>query len=355
MVPRHCAVYPQKKLRHIHPRQQTTLYYALAVIVSFIVLFPLTSKAIQLEGNAEYSLSFGSRVPETAARRIARTVAWLDALEKATNSLPTASLVQWGTEETVNRQVLVSAVVIPAISSTSQGQQVSVRVRLSASQRTVEDRLRKALHEQEILQLRADILRQEKEKAEEACRLIALPITPQRRLAKRSATNEARIVLLAEQLEALRLLSAALPQREGGRWRTPQEALPALQQAVELDPDYAPLQYLRGEILLQLDRPQDALAALDKALALTPELAGALYTRGLAYLRLQLPTFAERDFSAALERNTSNAAWWRARGALRMTRGEIAPMCEDFMQACARGDCEGLAVARERGLCLIEN
>jgi tetratricopeptide (TPR) repeat protein len=150
-------------------------------------------------------------------------------------------------------------------------------------------------------------------------------------------------------------LGSILPQREGGRWRDPLEALSVLQLAVSLEPDYAPLQYLRGEILLQLDRPQDALAGLNKALELNPALAGALYARGLAYLRLQLPTFAERDFSAALERDASNAAWWRARGALRMIRNEIAPMCKDFAEACARGDCEGLAVARERGLCLAEN
>ena len=314
----------------------------------------MTSPASQLEGEAECSLPFDRYVPETAARRIAGTTAWLAALEKATNSLSTSSLVQWGAAEAPDRQVLVSAVLMPTVSSVSEGQQVSVRVRLSAPQRTVEDRLRKIVHEQEILQLRAQMLTIERTKAEEARSLFELPSAPRRRLSKGSATNDARIALLADQLEALRLLRITLPQREGGRWRDPQEALPALQQAVELDPDYAPLQYLRGEIFLQLDRPQDALAALDKALALNPELAGALYTRGLVYLRLQVPTFAERDFSAALERDASHAAWWRARGALRMIRNEIDPMCEDFMQACARGDCEGLALARERGLCPAE-
>jgi tetratricopeptide (TPR) repeat protein len=166
------------------------------------------------------------------------------------------------------------------------------------------------------------------------------------------AANAARIVLLAEQLEALWQLGSILPQREGGRWREPQAALPVMQQAVSLNPESAVLPYLLGEVLLQLDRPQDALTELDKALALKPELAGALYMRGLAYLRLQLPTLAERDLGAALAYDASHAAWWRARGALRMIRNESGPMCEDFTQACARGDCEGLAVARERGLCL---
>jgi len=208
------------------------------------------------------------------------------------------------------------------------------------------------LQEREMLQLRAEMLKLEREKAEEAHRLIELPLALQRALNVGSVVGIERIVFLAEQLEALWHLGSIVPQREGGRWRDPQAALAVMQQAATWDPDYAPLRYLLGEVLLQLDRPQDAISELDTALALRPELAGALYARGLAYLRLQLPTLAERDLSAALARDASYAAWWRARGALRMIRNEIGPMCEDFVQACAKGDCEGLAVARERGLCL---
>jgi tetratricopeptide (TPR) repeat protein len=171
-------------------------------------------------------------------------------------------------------------------------------------------------------------------------------------LTGRSAPYSARIVLLAEQLEALWQLGSILPQREGGRWHDPQAALPLLRQAAALDSEYAVLPYLLGEVVFQLDRPQVAIAELDRALALNPERAGAFYTRGLAYLRLQLPALAERDLSAALAFDASHAAWWRARGALRMIRNETGPMCEDFTEACARGDCEGLAVARERGQCL---
>jgi tetratricopeptide (TPR) repeat protein len=319
-----------------------------------MALAPLTSQAAQLGGSAEDSLPFGRDVPESAARRVARTAAWLDALARTTETLAAASLVRYGTEEVLDRQALVSAVFTPAVRSSVQGRQVVVHVRLSTPQRTVEERLRNMLHEREMLRLRAEMLKLEREKAEEARRLMELPIALQRDLHGGSVAQSARIVLLAEQLEALWRLGSMLPQREGGRWREPQVALAALQQAAAWYPDYAPLRYLLGEVLLQLDRPQDAITELDKALNVRPELAGALYARGLAYLRLQLPMLAERDLSAALMRDASYAAWWRARGALRMIRNEFAPMCEDFTQACARGDCEGLAVARERGLCLAE-
>ena len=325
-----------------------------ALLVVFAAFSPLPSRAAQLGGSAAYSLPVDRQVPETAVRCIAGTIAWLDALARTTEALSSVSLIQWGTREESDRQALVSAVFTPTIDSTLQGRRISVRVSLNASQRAVADRLRKALHEREMLQLRAEMLKLAREKAEEARGLVEESVVLRRLLTGRSAVNSARIVLLAEQLEALWQLGSILPHREGGRWRDPQAALPVLQQAAALDPEYAVLPYLLGEILLQLDRPQDALAELDKALALNPERAGALYARGLTYLRLQLPALAERDLSAALAYDASHAAWWRARGALRMIRNETGPMCEDFIQACARGDCEGLAVARERGLCLAD-
>jgi tetratricopeptide (TPR) repeat protein len=326
------------------------------VVALFVVLtwfLPLLSQAAQIGGNAECALPFGRHVPEAAARSVARTTAWLDALKKATDTLSSTRLVQWGAGESSGRQALVSGVFTPMVFSASKGQQVVVQVRLSTPHRTVEDRLRGILHEPETLKLRSELLMLERAKGAEARSLIERPVL-QRGVTGSLAANKARIVLLGEQLEALWLLGSMLPQREGGRWRDPQAALPVLSQAEALDPDYAPLPYLLGEILLQLDRPQDALAKLDKALTLNPEFGGALYARGLAYLRLQLPALAERDLSAALQCDASQAAWWRARGALRMIRNETGLMCEDYTQACARGDCEGLALARERGLCLAE-
>jgi hypothetical protein len=326
----------------------------LTVLLAVCMVFSLslTSRAAHLGGSAECSLPFGRDVPESVARRVARTTAWLDAVDRTTALWAADSLVRRGAGEASDRPALVSAVFTPAVRSSPKGQQVVVHVRLSTPQRTVEARLRAMLHEREMLQLRTEMLGLEREKVEEARKLIELPVSLRQALSGGNVGQNSRLVLLAAQLEALWRLGSMLPQREGGRWRDPQSALVVLQQAAAWDQDYAPLRYLIGELLLQLDRPQDAIRELDGALALRPELAGALYTRGLAYLRLQLPTLAERDLNAALAQDSSYAAWWRARGALRMIRNETGPMCEDFMQACAKGDCEGLAVARERGLCL---
>jgi tetratricopeptide (TPR) repeat protein len=333
-------------------QKQAGLSHVAALLVLFVVFFSLKSHAAQVGESAAYSLPFDHHVPATAARRIAGAIAWLDALERTTKQLAAASLVQRGADAASGRLALVSAVFAPMASSSLQGRRIVVRVRLSAPQRAVEERLRRMLHEREVLKLRAEMIKLTREKSEEARGLIEFPVALRRLLTGRGVADSARIVSLAEHLEALWQAGIILSQREGGRWRDPLSALPVLRQAAALYPAYAVFSYLLGEILVQLDSPQDAIAELDRALELNPQLAGALYARGLAYLRLQLPTLAERDLSAALTLDDSHAAWWRARGALHMIRNETEAMCEDFMQACARGDCEGLAVARERDLCL---
>jgi tetratricopeptide (TPR) repeat protein len=329
-------------------------FCALALLALLAAYFPMSLQAAQLGGSAEHSLPLGRQTPETVVRRIVRAMAWLDALDKAAAALSAASLARLGGDEAAGVMALASAVSTPAVRSTSKGQRVFVEVRLNTPQRTVEERLRKILPEREILELRAGMLERERKILAEARSLIELPAVLRQSLPEGSAAYGARLSALAAQLEALWLLGRVLPQREAGRWREAPEALSALQQAEALDPGHGPLLYLQGELLLQLDRPQDALAMLDKALTLSPELAGALYARGVAYLRLQLPSLAEHDLSAALERDSSRADWWRARGALYMIQKKTGPMCADFAQACARGDCEGLAAARGRGLCLAE-
>ena len=67
---------------------------------------------------------------------------------------------------------------------------------------------------------------------------------------------------------------------------------------------------------------------------------------------------AEDDLSAALNtaddtflRTPDKVRMLRARGALRMLRNHAEGMCSDLTAACALGDCEGLAAARNQMLC----
>lgn len=110
---------------------------------------------------------------------------------------------------------------------------------------------------------------------------------------------------------------------------------------------------LLAEAALQRDQPQRSVGACGRALALRPGLARARYIRALGYWRLHQLALAENDLSIILHGTPQPhmAPWLRARGAIRMLRGNTDGMCEDFRAACLEGDCDGLEMARQRDLC----
>ena len=151
-------------------------------------------------------------------------------------------------------------------------------------------------------------------------------------------------------LEALRLSP------EG--WLTSADALPRLENAAAALPRSAAVQLLLAEAQLQAGMPQRSIHSSSAALELAPTLARSRYIRALAHWRLQQMALAEDDLSAALNtaddtflRTPDRVRILRARGALRMLRNNAEGMCSDLTAACALGDCEGLAAARNQMLC----
>lgn len=180
----------------------------------------------------------------------------------------------------------------------------------------------------------------------------------------------------AVELEAAALRLEALWQALGaaraapGGWFCAPEALPALERAAAGARENPAIWLLLAEAQMQRDLPQAAVASAGEALRLLAldraahpageRLAGrARYVRALGHWRLGQPALAEADLDASLRALRSESAprgeelarRLRARGAVRMLRRNVDGMCADFMAACGLGDCEGLAVARRRGLC----
>ncbi len=156
---------------------------------------------------------------------------------------------------------------------------------------------------------------------------------------------------IARQLEALWLYDDAL-RHFHDTWHEPTLVQDTLQKAIHLAPSLAAIWAAIGEVQLQLDQPQHALQSLNHALNLQPERPRTFYVRGLGHLRLQQPTLAKADLDTALTFKPQMASWLRARGAIALVLEDYTTMCDDFEQACALGDCEGLMHARERELCL---
>lgn len=160
----------------------------------------------------------------------------------------------------------------------------------------------------------------------------------------------AQLQALADQLQALDEYCSALRYFDG-TWPDPEAALEAMDRALALEPDNTLFLLGRAEALIQLDRVYEGLEALNTAARLDDFPARGYYARGVAQLRLHMPSLAIHDLSKAIALRPDKAAWWHTRGAAKLLSGEYDTLCEDLYQACALGDCQGLANVRLRNLC----
>lgn len=145
-------------------------------------------------------------------------------------------------------------------------------------------------------------------------------------------------------------------------WLAGARDVPLLEGVTESVPESALVWLLLAEARLRAGLPQQCMEAASAALRRAPDMARARYVRALAHWRLQQLALAEEDFDAALRTAPASVGTdshdgrrrgiLRARGALRMLRGNTSGMCEDLTAACALGDCEGLIAVRGRGQCL---
>ena len=161
-----------------------------------------------------------------------------------------------------------------------------------------------------------------------------------------------------EDAQVVRLRALLGPARQAlagadENWLASPELALKLEHAAVAVADSPLLWLLLAEAVLQRDQPQRGVGACGRALELRPGLARARYIRALGYWRLHQLALAENDLSIILHGTPQPhmAPWLRARGAIRMLRGNTDGMCEDFRAACLEGDCDGLEMARQQDLC----
>lgn len=164
-----------------------------------------------------------------------------------------------------------------------------------------------------------------------------------------SPEEEAQVVRLRALLGPARQALAGADEN----WLASPELALKLEHAAIAVKDSPLLWLLLAEAVLQRDQPQRGVGACGRALELRPELARARYIRALGYWRLHQLALAENDLSIILHGTPQPhmTPWLRARGAIRMLRGNTDGMCEDFRAACLEGDCDGLEMARQQDLC----
>lgn len=122
-------------------------------------------------------------------------------------------------------------------------------------------------------------------------------------------------------------------------------------QALALDPGNVPALMARGDLFFVLGRAGEAEADYGRALELEPGNALAWANRGAARGEQGRHVEAEADFARAIKLDPGMVAAWTGRGVARSQTGDLAGMCADYREACARGECARLGQARAVGYC----
>lgn len=170
----------------------------------------------------------------------------------------------------------------------------------------------------------------------------------------------------------LEILANAL----NGLWLAKAGSPPApdlLEQALNLAPQSHLLALWDAELALTRNLPQAALAKAAKIeqrallqASLNPKsrpvweylATRARLARARAHMQLDQNALAEQAFNEALQTLKSSGvgddtagAILLERAALRKTRQDYTGMCQDYLAACAAGQCDPLALARRNGQC----
>ena len=344
----------------------------------FLSLFLLQGMA------AARTVSYGGQFSAEQAERLACTSAWMDGLVQASTELqnwPALRLADW---DGFQRQVLAALLCLVDVEvsrkKNEEGQEgtvdASFRVRtpdaaaLSSGMKDVDGLERQA----EVLAAVSRLVPEALELAEKGHLLRTHSSAGNADLEEGIPPDELvseRLDWLLAQLEAYALYQGWL-ERENAAQETGTDAEPddgdtVLFRALSLAPQAWPVRLARAELLLRQDRYRTALQTVldlprpscadgeyeDTMRAVDVHLyVRGLHLRALAQLRSGQPALAEKDLDEALRLEPSRPELWLTRGAVRQIREEFEAMCGDYYQACALGQCFGLAAARERGQCL---
>lgn len=150
----------------------------------------------------------------------------------------------------------------------------------------------------------------------------------------------------AEQLFA----KAHILWKEGETCSDPEQAIAYLDEALELEPDYAQALIRRGLALSQIGYADEAFDDLTRAIRLEPS-AEAYLSRGLCLFRQGQTAGARKDLEEALRRDGNSYRAWTILGAVELKEEKDTEACAAFEKACASGDCTGIEAARREKIC----
>ena len=131
----------------------------------------------------------------------------------------------------------------------------------------------------------------------------------------------------------------------------PKQAIEDLNQAIRIDPYNAEAYVKRGKLYLHFDQRQQAIEDFNQATRIDPYNAGAYVIRGLTYYQLDQHQRANEDFNQAIRIDPKRAGAYNGLAYTYIKWQQFEKACLNFQKACELGDCAGLSLLSEKGLC----
>ena len=133
-----------------------------------------------------------------------------------------------------------------------------------------------------------------------------------------------------------------------------QRAIKDYNEAIRLKPDYVIAYINRGDAYFGLSQYKRAIEDCNKAINMKPDNSVAYSNRGKAYAKLGQYQLAIEDFNEAIRLHTNNINAYNNRGLTYLLQGNNDLGCLDAQKTCSRGFCKVLEWAKRKGYCRQE-
>lgn len=327
------------------------------LLLFFLIFSPsiIIAKEPILEVN--YTIPYHAHLVTEPVIQIAEAATKLHALEQTRSNFASNLAVKLELRTREQQLALASAIYFVSIHERTvlDGPKLSIKAHVyPSSEKILDDHIRQLLRQQDHLQLRLLAVNQLEQYINEGVELLnqAHLCSSADIRCKHDDSLVPKIKRISNRIKALELFLVELNDFEHA-WANPEKSVLTFSEATALDPDNALLWLGVGECLVLLNRPYESIKAFQKVMIKNNIPARTLYMRGIAHLQMYLPALAIKDISQALQLEPEHPSWWRALGTAKLVAGDTTAMCADFYQACAMGDCEGLAEVREQNFCLV--
>ncbi len=130
-----------------------------------------------------------------------------------------------------------------------------------------------------------------------------------------------------------------------------QRAIEDYNEAIRLNPDYAIAYNNRGCAYDNLRQYQRAIKDYNQAIRLNPDYAIAYNNRGFAYKNLRQYQRAIEDYNQAIRLNPDFAIAYNNRGVAYISSGNLTAGCHSLKRACELGICKDYEWYKNRGSC----